>query len=88
MIYRKFKDDVFFCHFYYFSDEFLSNCQCDFRKSYNTQYCLLNIREKWKFVVNKGKELEVFHLSFNVLDCLYDELLLATLHVRDLALRH
>ena len=46
------------------------------------------MREKWKFVVNKGKELEVFHLSFNVLDGLYDELLLATLHVRDLVLRH
>ena len=69
-----------FCQLYDISDEFSSNCQCDLRKSHNIQYCLLAIREKW-IVINKRKGLGVFHLLVKVFDCLYDELLLATLHV-------
>ena len=36
-------------------DKFLSDQQCGFRKGYSTQNCPLNLLEKWKNSVNKGK---------------------------------
>ena len=36
-------------------DKFLSDQQCRFRKGYSTQHCLLNLLEKWKNSVDKGK---------------------------------
>ena len=38
-----------------FFDNFLSEKQCGFRKGYSTQYCLVNLLEKWKSSVDKGK---------------------------------
>ena len=36
-------------------DKFLSDQQYGFRKGYSTQHCLLNLLEKWKNSVDKGK---------------------------------
>ena len=36
-------------------DKFLSDQHCGFRKEYSTQHCLLNLLEKWKNSVDKGK---------------------------------
>ena len=36
-------------------NKFQSDQQCVFRKEYCTQYCLLNLLEKWKNSVGKGK---------------------------------
>ena len=36
-------------------NKFQSNQQCVFRKRYCTQYCLLNLLEKWKNSFDKGK---------------------------------
>ena len=44
-----------FRQLYSFTLEFLSKFQCDFRKGYNTQHCLLAMHEKWKSAVDKGK---------------------------------
>ena len=35
--------------------KFLSDQQCGFRKGYSTQHCLLNLLEKWKNSIDKGK---------------------------------
>ena len=40
-------------------DKFLSDQQCGFRKGYSTQHCLLNLLEKWKNSVDKGKVFEL-----------------------------
>ena len=36
-------------------DNFFSKFQCGFRKGYSTQQCLLDLIEKWKSAVDKGK---------------------------------
>ena len=41
-------------------DKILSDQQCGFRKGYSTQHCLLNLLEKWKNSVDKGKSFEFF----------------------------
>ena len=35
--------------------ELLSKYQCRFWKGYNTQYYQLNMLEKWKLAIDKGK---------------------------------
>ena len=36
-------------------EKFLSDQQCGSRKRYSTQHCLLNLLQKWKNFVDKGK---------------------------------
>ena len=40
-----------------FFEDIFNKQQCEFRKGYNTQQCLLQILEKWKRSVNGGKFL-------------------------------
>ena len=61
-------------------DKFLSDQQCGFRKGYRTQHCLLNLLEKWKYSVHKGKVFGALLTDFSkVFDCLDHELLTAKL---------
>ena len=61
-------------------DSFFSNYQCEFRKGYSTQQCLLSVLEKWKHAVYNGKAfgLPLTHFS-KAFDCLSHELF-AKLH--------
>ena len=59
----------------------LSKYQCDFRKGYSTQYCLLAVLEKWKSAVDKVKSFGALLTDLSkAFDCLSHELLLATFH--------
>ena len=62
-------------------DKFLSDHQCGFRKGYSAQDCLLNILEKWKNSVNKGKSLGALLTDLSkAFGCLDHELLTAKLN--------
>ena len=64
-----------------FFDKFLSDQQCGFRKGYSTQLCLLNLLEKWKNCVDKGKAFGALLTDLSkAFDCLYHELLIAKLN--------
>ena len=57
-------------------DKFLSDQQCGFRKGYSTQHCLLNLLEKWKNSVDKGKAFGALLTDLSkTFDCLDHELL-------------
>ena len=53
-----------------FMENYFSKFQCDFRKGYNTQQCLIALIEKWKSVTDKGK----FFIALLTFDCLPHEL--------------
>ena len=62
-------------------DKFLSDQQCEFRKGYSTQHCLLNLLEKWKNSVDKGKVFGALLTDLSkAFDCLDHELLTAKLN--------
>ena len=62
-------------------DKFLSDQQCGFRKGYSTQYCLLNLLEKWKNSVDKGKSFGALLTDLSkAFDCLDHELLTVKLN--------
>ena len=62
-------------------DKFLSDQQCGFRKGYSTQHCLLNLLEKWKNSVDKGKVFGALLTDLSkAFDCLDHELLTAKLN--------
>ena len=62
-------------------DKFLSDQQCGFRKGYSTQYCLLNLLEKWKNSVDKGKSFGALLTDLSkAFDCLNHELLTVKLN--------
>ena len=62
-------------------DKFLSDQQCGFRKGYSTQHCLLNLLEKWKNSVDKGKAFGALLTDLSkAFDCLDHELLTAKLN--------
>ena len=62
-------------------DKFLSDQQCGFRKGYSTQHCLLNLLEKWKNSVGKGKSFGTLLTDLSkAFDCLDHELLTAKLN--------
>ena len=62
-------------------DKFLSDQQCGFRKGYSTQHCLLNLLEKWKNSVDKGKSFGALLTDLSkAFDCLDHELLTAKLN--------
>ena len=59
----------------------LSKYQCEFRKGYNTQYCLLAMLEKWKSSVDKGGSFGALLANLSkAFGCLSHELLIAKLH--------
>ena len=61
-----------------FFDNFLSEQHCGFRKRYSTQHCLLNLLEKWKRSVDKGKSFGALLTDLpKTFDCLDHELLTA-----------
>ena len=64
-----------------FFDNFLSEQQCGFRKRDSTQHCLLNLLEKWKRSVDKGKSFGTLLTDLSkTFDCLDYELLAAKLN--------
>ena len=64
-----------------FFDKLLSDQQCGFRKGYSTQLCLLNLLEKWKNCVEKGKPFGALLTDLSkAFDCLDHELLIAKLN--------
>ena len=64
-----------------FFDKFLSDQQCGFRKGYSTQLCLLNLSEKWKNCVDKGKAFGAFLTDLSkAFDLLDHELFIAKLN--------
>ena len=63
-----------------FFDKFLSEQQCGLRKRYSTQHCFLNLLEKWKRSLDKGKSFEALLTDLSkAFDCLDHELLTAKL---------
>ena len=70
-----------------FSDKFLSDQQCEFPKGYSTQLCLLNLLEKWKNCVDKGKAFGALLTDLSkAFDLLDHELLISKLNVYGLNL--
>ena len=64
-----------------FFENFLSSQQCGFRKGYSTQHYLLNLLEKWKNCVDKGKVFGALLTDLSkAFDCLDHELLIAKLN--------
>ena len=63
----------------YFEIRF-SKFQCDFRKGYSAQHCLLAMIEKWKTVVDNGGIFEALLIDFSkVFDCIPHDLIIAKL---------
>ena len=64
-----------------FFENVLSIQQCGFRKGYSTQHCLLNLLEKWKNCVDKGKVFGALLTDLSkAFRCLDHELLIAKLN--------
>ena len=62
-------------------DKFLSDQKCGFQKAYSTQPCLLNLLEKWKNFVYKGKSFGALLTDLSkAFDCLVHELPTAKLN--------
>ena len=63
-----------------FFDKILSKYQCEFRKGFNSQHCLINLLEKWRQPLDQDL---VFYALLTDLsktfDCLSHELLVAKL---------
>ena len=60
-----------------FFDRFLSKQQCDFRKGYSTQQCLLTSLENWIRVVDNGQMFGALLTDLSkAFDCLDHELLI------------
>ena len=72
-----------------YMESFLSKYQCDFRKGFSTQHCLLFLLEKWKRAVDNGKVFKILLTDLSkTFDCLSHELLLAKLMLIVLASQH
>ena len=64
-----------------FFDNFPSEKQCGFRKGCSTQYCLVNLLEKWKSSIDKGKTFGALLTDLSkAFDCHDHELLTAKLN--------
>ena len=62
-------------------DKFSSDQRCGFQIGYSTQHCLLNLLEKWKNYVDKGKSFGALLTDLSkAFDCLDHELLTAKLN--------
>ena len=64
-----------------FMDIYFSKFQCDFRKDYSTQQCLVVLTELRKLAVDKWKTFPALLTDLSkAFDCLSHEVLLAELH--------
>ena len=64
-----------------FFEEIFSKFQCDFRKGYSTQYCLLMMFESWKEAADKNKTFGALMTDLSKsFDCLSHDLLITKLH--------
>ena len=71
----------------HYMDNFLYKHHSRFRKGYKTQYCLLNMLERWKSAVDKGKSRGALLTDLSkAFDCLLHHILLAELHAYELGL--
>ena len=59
---------------YPFFDKLFSKFQCDFRKGFNAQHCLITVIKKWQRSVDGGALLTDLSIAF---DCTDHELLIA-----------
>ena len=65
-----------------FLDQFLSKCQCGFRKRFSIQDCLPAMLEKLKSTVDNGNNFGVLLTDLSkALDCFSHELIIAKLNV-------
>ena len=73
-----------------FMDQFLSKYQCDLRKGFNAQHCLLVLLEKWKKVANTKNIFNTVLTDLSkAFDCLlYMTLLLLSSMLMDLVFLH
>ena len=63
-----------------FFDSLLSKYQCEFRRGYNAQHCLVSLIEKWKKSVDIGGAFGALHTDLSkAFNCLPHELLIAKL---------
>ena len=61
-------------------DDYLSNYLCGFRKGYSTQYCLIDMLEKWKRALDNRKIAGSLLTDLSkAFDCLNHELMIAKL---------
>ena len=61
-------------------DNILSKYQCEFRKGFNAQHCLVSMIEKWKESVDNGGAFGALMTDLSkAFDCLHHELLIAKL---------
>ena len=67
-----------------FFDSLLSKYQCEFRRGYNAQHCLITLIEKWKKSVDNGGAFGALLTDLSkAFDCLPHELLIAKLDAYD-----
>ena len=67
---------------YNYINKYLSHYLCGFRKSYNTQHCLIAMLEKWRKALDKHKLAGALLTDLSkAFDCLNHELLIAKLAV-------
>ena len=61
-------------------DDILSKYQCEFRKEFNAQHCLVSMLKKWKESVDNGGPFGVLITDLSKdFDCLHHGLLIAKL---------
>ena len=67
-----------------FFDNILSKFQCDFRKGYGTQHCLLLMLEIWKEATDNNKAFGALLTDLlKAFDCLSHDLFIAKLYAQD-----
>ena len=72
-----------------FFDNIFSNRQCDIRKGYRTEHCILVMLETWKRSVDRSKVFGALLTNLSkASDCLHHELLTAKLNTYALACLH
>ena len=62
-------------------DSLLATNQCEFRKGFSSQYCLLVMLEKFKVVIDRGNQFEALLTELSkAFDCIDNKLLIAKLY--------
>ena len=64
----------------HYSDSFLNNILCDFRKAHSTQHALLKLLQSWQQVLDNGGSIDTILMDLSkVYDCIPLNLLIAKL---------